>query len=132
MKITRNVATYTVVTLLPLYFHLTGVIHSAYSSAEDVESYVQQTGRAGRDGNPPCAPLLYRKSGKYADERMVEYGTNTSTCRRDILFKDFDNYKHMHNGTLCMCCDVCFKRCNCLECNSKQLFFFLLEMYNIQ
>ena len=48
--------------------------------AEDVESYVQQTGRAGRDGNPACALLLYRKSGQLADKGMVEYGTNASTC----------------------------------------------------
>ena len=74
--------------------------------AEDVESYARQTGRAGRDGKPACALLLYRKSRRLTDEGMVEYGTNASTCRRDILFTDFDNYKHIHNGTLCMCCDI--------------------------
>ena len=58
--------------------------------SSDVEMYMQESGRAGRDGKPACAVLFYKKS--YLDTRtttqnMIEYCKNTSVCRRSVLLK---------------------------------------------
>ena len=67
------------------------VIH--WGVPEDAEMYVQESGRAGRDGKPACALLM--KSGcdvsqRYTSKQMIEYCTNESSlCRRSILYRDF-------------------------------------------
>ena len=63
------------------------VIH--YSPPSDVEQYVQESGRAGRDGLQSEAILLYGKPGKYVTETMKSYCNNSSECRRQVLFKYF-------------------------------------------
>ena len=57
---------------------------------EDVESYMQKTGRAGKDGEPALAMLLTSREQSYyqVDESIKEYQKNNSQCRRDLLFQD--------------------------------------------
>ena len=80
------------------------VIH--WSAPADVETYVQEMGRAGRDGLQSQA-ILYYSAGKYVNEQMKNYGTNTSVSRRILLLKDF----LFHTDTICehncKCCDIC-------------------------
>ena len=91
------------------------VIH--YGPPSDIESYVQETGRAGRDGKPAYAILVkYKVSRKHMDTNISNYISNTSTCRRDQLFTHFDNYQKIPTSKLCLCCDVCAKKCTCTEC----------------
>ena len=52
---------------------------------------VQESRRAGRDGNDARAILFEGKGGKYACQRMKLYASNTTTCRRRLLFEDFLN-----------------------------------------
>ena len=48
---------------------------------EDTESYIQETGHAGRDGNPALALLLTTKyANRHIDKSMKEYQANVSTC----------------------------------------------------
>ena len=80
------------------------VIH--FGEPCDLESYVQETGRAGRDGLPALALLLAKPSKHHKTEKsMAEYTANTKICRRQQLFKDFDNFNN--TCPIGACCDIC-------------------------
>ena len=64
------------------------VIH--WGPPEDVEEYVQETGRAGRDNQPACAVLCCSKGlQRFANTDMREYCENIAKCRREMLFSHF-------------------------------------------
>ena len=96
---------------------------------DDIESYIQETGRAGRDGKKSLAVILMSKGVRYAmDVKMRHYVNNTAACRRNTLFSDFVGYKH-NVHIACLCCDICKKHCNCKECPcSKVTFTFLCHV----
>ena len=97
------------------------VIH--LGAPEDTESYVQETGRAGRDGIAALALLLRANSHYHVDKSITIYQNNTSTCRRDLLFQDMDNYYHLDSGSPCLCCDICASNCKCGLCINNHLLF---------
>lgn len=92
------------------------VIHWGPSS--DIEAYLQETGRAGRDGQAATATLYYTNVdlGQLEDESIKEYCRNKTTCRREMLLKDFDNLTDSTTDTLCACCDICELKCTCSHC----------------
>ena len=91
---------------------------------EDIESYIQETGRAGRDGRPALATLLKARTYHLCEKSMKEYAANTTVCRRDVLFQPMEKYTHEHLGSSCMCCDICAHSCNC-ECCHENLASFV-------
>jgi len=83
----------------------------------DIRSYIQETGRGGRDGNLSAAILLkVSKYNRYCQKDIQKYMKNSTKCRRDILFQDTDNYIHIDMGKKCQCCDICKLHCNCESC----------------
>ena len=86
------------------------VVH--YGPPDDTESYIQETGRAGRDDHASLALLLRKSSkGRKFDKQFKDYIDNDTQCRRDTLFQDIDNYKHLDLGHRCLYCDICAKTC---------------------
>jgi ATP-dependent DNA helicase RecQ len=92
------------------------VIHR--DCAPSVEAYLQESGRAGRDGRPSKAILLWgpddagalRRAKREADklrlEALLAYGRNTADCRREALLALLD-YPGDGGKPESGCCDVC-------------------------
>ena len=95
------------------------IIH--WGPPSDIESYIQETGGAGRDGDTAHASLYYAKreiSGDLVDGSMKSYCINNTYCRCHCLFSDFDTYeKTKCNG--CMCCDICAFNYCCISCQFR-------------
>jgi len=86
------------------------IIH--YGPPNDLHSYIQETGRGGKDGNFTTAVLMkVSKFNRYCDKDILGYIKNTTHCQQDMLFKDTDSYVHMDMGKKCLCCDVCKLQC---------------------
>ena len=94
---------------------------------DDVSSYIQETGRAGRDGQASLVTLLQSRTHHPVDDDIKQYVANTTTCRRDILFQDTDHYVNANLGCKCLCCDICARRCNCGSCEAKLRDFVIFS-----
>ena len=92
------------------------VIH--YGSSNDLDDYIQESGRAGRRPDEQCHAIImkYKRclASKNIANSMKEY-INAKTCRRKILLKPFtstystnDSGKELHD-----CCDICALLCSC-------------------
>ena len=95
------------------------IIH--WGPPEDLEMYVQETGRGGRDNMLSNAILYYNKrdiaANSHASEEVKRYCENMSECRHALLMRQFtdealDLPLHRH-----LCCDVCASVCPCEDCD---------------
>ena len=82
------------------------VIH--WGASADVEQYLQETGRAGRDGLPAKA-VLYATSlpGVVVEDSMKHYCKNVDKCRRAMLLEHFESWSEEYRFKDMQCCDIC-------------------------
>ena len=86
-----------------------------------VEAYLQESGRAGRDGNQSQAVFLWgpedemslkrakSETAKMRITRLMAYARDTEHCRREALL-DLLNYEGEKDRPASLCCDVCEAR----------------------
>ena len=80
----------------------------------DIEAYLQETGRGGRDGERCTATLYYNERDFITDtdhdrSSMKEYCKSKDVCRRQSLLKHSDCDEVVSITPPCLCCDVlCF------------------------
>lgn len=86
--------------------------------------YVQEVGRAGRDGKDAIATLYFNNSDistavSGMTKEMRQYCT-TKTCRRQYMCEHFGfNYESVYEFDH-QCCDNCEKTCTCDFCVIQQ------------
>lgn len=100
--------------------------------SEDVEMYIQESGRAGRDKKASSCVIMYgrRDLDKRATSKgMIAYCLNEEkVCRRVLLFSEFESYNRGSTSCSgCKCCDVCRVECNCNNCTDVLKPFYLLS-----
>lgn len=98
------------------------IIH--WGSPDDVETYIQETGRARRDGLQATAELFsaIKDTGSHTDEIMKDYCKLTpGQCCRKFLLKEFDSCAIDNDAKIsaCKCCDLCAKECSCHLCGQS-------------
>lgn len=86
-----------------------------------MDDFVQQFGRAGREGNTTAmALLIYNgKQCKKLDGDMKLYIDNTKSCRREILLNAYKSTP-VPERKRHLCCDICAENCGCGEDDCSQ------------
>ena len=88
------------------------IIH--YGPSRNIEEYVQESGRGGRDGEQ-CHAVLYVYPGctrGHVSDEMKSYCQNTDACRRHALFQYFPG-SYSGPSPAHACCDICQSFCLC-------------------
>ena len=94
------------------------VIH--WGPATDMEGYLQECGRAGRNGEFASALLYVKKTDlRYLSDEAKSYCLNQTICRRKMLLSFFSSTSDYNFPIGCSCCDVCVSACECCNCKCK-------------
>lgn len=93
-----------------------------WGAPRSVEEFMQEFGRAGRNGRSSMSVLYYHGidiSKTATDNKMRAYATS-DTCRRMILQEHFtpDVRNTLPVFPKHLCCDICATSCECLNCPS--------------
>ena len=70
------------------------IIH--FGPSKDIESYIQESGRAGRDGKQSVAHIIYHGLLLNHVGRDMKLYVNTTECRRKLLLAQFDNFSQVN------------------------------------
>lgn len=89
------------------------IIH--YNLPRQMDTFVQQMGRAGRDGQISDELIMYKNHKshlKKVENELVRLAKDDTKCKHEILCGAYlithKNIVPAHN-----CCDVCAKKCSC-------------------
>ena len=99
------------------YKSVNQIVH--WGPPKDMDSFVQQLGRAGREGDQGYQLLLYHgRQFHSVDSEMKVYVQNTTFCRRGIILQAYNSEPNQHRIRH-LCCDICAKECACGELTCK-------------
>ena len=98
---------------------VTRVIH--FGPSKNIESYTQETGRAGRDGSQSIAVVLYNGIMLSHVEADIKSYIKSDDCRRNTLLKQFEDDSSNSPKELHLCCDHCASKCQCGESDCGKL-----------
>lgn len=87
------------------------VIH--FGPSKSVEMYVQECGRAGRDGLASTCVLLYNGLLSAHCEKDMKQYISSSGCRRQWLMNHFGFHGDQSSSGQHSCCDICAFTCVC-------------------
>lgn len=88
------------------------IVH--FGPSKSVEMYIQECGRAGRDGLPSICVLLFNGLLSVHCEKEMKQYSQLEECRRKWLMHHFGvdgKSSKFHN--LHECCDICASQCMC-------------------
>ena len=101
----------------------------------DIETYIQEVGRSGRDGRLATAILFYQptdfRGRPGISNSMKAYCINASECRRKVLMRDFSvsgDGGIEFPSRKCLCCDVCAVACSCSLCQLPEPYIYFKEL----
>ena len=102
------------------------VIH--FGPSQNLESYMQECGRAGRNGNSTMCYLIYNGllTSRCSDD-MKDF-IHTEGCHRECVAKHFTSSTDDGLQGTCLCCHSCATKCTSCACTENcQAVFDLIH-----
>ena len=96
-----------------------------FGPSKNIESYIQESGRAGRDGGQSISFILYKGLMLNHVDKDIKQYLKTDSCRRKCLLNSFDlKSKVNYPAPSHLCCDICAKECSCKNADCGDLTRF--------
>ena len=94
-----------------------GPLWAAMGRPWAIEDFVQEIGRAGRDGRKAVSALFYQGKHLRKCEKAVNRYAKESTCLRNLLMSEFEELNNTVGNH--SCCLSCHLKCLCSDtkCN---------------